>query len=61
MHIDRRIAILGLLGTAALAIAMMAASLLFTDLPRWILGVLFGPTWTAGRDFAIENGRNAGG
>jgi hypothetical protein len=21
----------------------------------------FGPTWTAGRDFAIENGRNAGG
>jgi hypothetical protein len=20
-----------------------------------------GPTWTAGRDFAIENGRNAGG
>ena len=21
----------------------------------------FDPTWTAGRDFAIENGRNAGG
>ena len=23
--------------------------------------LLFDPTWTAGRDFAIENGRNAGG
>jgi len=41
MHIDRRIAILGLLGTAALAVAMMAAPLLFADLPRWLLGLLF--------------------
>jgi uncharacterized protein len=24
-------------------------------------GIPFDPTWTAGRDFAIENGRNAGG
>jgi hypothetical protein len=41
MHIDRRIAILGLLGTAALAVAMMAAPLLFADLPRWLLEILF--------------------
>jgi len=41
MHIDRRIAILGLLGTAALAVAMMAAPLLFADLPRWLLGLMF--------------------
>ena len=26
-----------------------------------LLGLLHRPTWTAGRDFAIENGRNAGG
>jgi len=26
-----------------------------------IADVLQHPTWTAGRDFAIENGRNAGG
>jgi hypothetical protein len=38
-HIHRRIAILGLLGTAALAVAMMAAPLLFADLPRWLLGI----------------------
>jgi hypothetical protein len=25
------------------------------------LSAEFGPTWTVGRDFAIENGRNAGG
>ena len=25
------------------------------------LGETLDPTWTAGRDFAIENGRNAGG
>jgi hypothetical protein len=29
-------------------------------LPRRVV-VDLGPTWTAGRDFAIENGRNAGG
>src|SRR5438132_14096506 len=31
---------------------------------RWISSCTcadFDPTWTAGRDFAIENGRNAGG
>jgi len=25
------------------------------------VAILSNPTWTAGRDFAIENGRNAGG
>jgi hypothetical protein len=25
------------------------------------LSMMLDPTWTAGRDFAIENGRNAGG
>jgi hypothetical protein len=28
---------------------------------RVLLLQVFDPTWTAGRDFAIENGRNAGG
>jgi hypothetical protein len=27
----------------------------------WPIGAVLDPTWTAGRDFAIENGRNAGG
>ena len=26
-----------------------------------LVGIVHYPTWTAGRDFAIENGRNAGG
>jgi hypothetical protein len=36
--------------------------LLGQEVGHFILGVAFqDPTWTAGRDFAIENGRNAGG
>ena len=41
MHIDRRIAILGLLGMAALAVAMMAAPLLYPTLPQWLLLLMF--------------------
>jgi hypothetical protein len=41
MHIDRQIALWAYFGAAALAIGMMAAPLYFTDLPRWLVGLLF--------------------
>jgi adenine-specific DNA-methyltransferase len=37
------------------------STFLLTEEERISLDLSLDPTWTAGRDFAIENGRNAGG
>ena len=40
---------------------MITISIMLANIMQGLDNTILNPTWTAGRDFAIENGRNAGG